>query len=124
MAGLVLKDKSGKAVEYNGVSRVSIPYQNDAGTMGVQKFTRITNQNVYIISPEGNGYKIIDWANRIPNDDYMLFEFSENDVKDYGYEVENTHDGVVVSKELRLLLFVTTKTLTIGETYALADMHD
>ena len=114
MAGIVLKDGSGNAVEYSGVTQIKVPYQDDDGNVSVRKFTRLATINAYVLVQCGdsNGvalYEILDKLAYIPSDDFFFFGFSDEDYQNYG------SDGVTC--------IITAKSLTVGNTYLATDLY-
>lgn len=118
MAGIVLKDESGNAVEYSGVTQFKVPYQDDDGnTAGTQKFTRMASLNAYAIIGSdviSGGYKVAKRLSVLPTDNAFMAEFSVEDCEEFGYESSGSH---------KLLVFLTPKRLTVGESYAYTDMY-
>ena len=115
MANITLKNANGEEVEYNSVKQIAV---ND------YKFTRLNEMNVYLLRGENSNYMVTGKVNSLSifGDKGFFCEVSENDCKNFGYEAETKYDGAVISTEYRVMIIFTTKTLTIGETYALADI--
>lgn len=114
MADVILKDASGNDVEYSGVTAIDVPVASTAGEIVTNRFTSLLNTRAYVI--EGNGsadgvacYKVLDSLQWLPSNYCLLFAITDDEYQSYG------GDGAVC--------FVTTKSLTIGETYKITDMY-
>lgn len=114
MADVILKDASGNDVEYSGVTQVESRVRNSAGELDTRKFTTIESLKAYVIeSADSVGgvacYKILDSLQYLPSENFIMFSLSDEDYQSYG------GDGVIC--------FVTTKSLTVGNTYLATDMY-
>lgn len=114
MANVVLKDLNGNEVEYSGVTQIKAPVRNSAGELVTRKFTTIESLKAYAIetadSVGGTAcYKILDRLQYLPSENFIMFSLSDEDYQSYG------GDGVIC--------FVTTKSLTVGNTYLATDMY-
>lgn len=114
MADVILKDASGNDVKYSGVTVIDVPVASTAGEMVTNRFTALINAKVYIVkranSVDGSAYwEVLGKLQYIPTNDCIQFSLTDSEYQSYG------GDGVVC--------FVTTKSLTVGETYASTDMY-
>ena len=114
MANVVLRDLGGNEVEYSGVDQIKAPVRNTAGELVKRKFTTIESLMAYVIEQTDSvggmaRYKILDKLQWLPSENFIMFSISDADYQSYG------GDGAVC--------FVTTKTLTVGETYLASDMY-
>ena len=111
MPGIVLKDRTATAGEYSGVTQMKAPYQDSDGNASKQKFTRLTSLNAYAITQQDDGkYLVQKKLEYIPNEDYFYFGLYDADYQEFA-------SGGFVG------LFLTLKTLTVGESYAFTDMY-
>lgn len=114
MADIILKDKYGNEVKHAGITQIEIPSLNTAGEVVPIRFTSLLNTRAYAIERNGSSdgvacYKVLDSLMWIPTQYCLMFEVTEDDCQSYG------GDSVIC--------FVTTKSLTIGETYKATDMY-
>ena len=114
MANVILKDENGNDVEYGNVTQIELPARNTAGEVVPCRFTSLLSTRAYAIERNGSAdgvacYKVLDSLPYIPTQYCLLFEVTDSDYQSYG------GDGVIC--------LVTTKSLTIGETYKMTDMY-
>lgn len=115
MAGIILKDGVGNELEYSDVKQIKIPYQDSEGKISAYKFTRIVNLNAYAIIGQGStnniaNYKVMKKLQYLPSQDFFMCSVTDTDCQELGDE--NT-----------LIVFLTPKSLTVGETYAATEMY-
>ena len=118
MAGIILKDGVGNEIEYSGVSQIKIPYKNSDGTTKGIKYTDISSLKIYAVTQSDGKYLVQKRFEYIPSNDCYVFAVYETECREF-----DDDDGSTSDKGCAVLVFVTPKTLTIGETYALADMY-
>lgn len=114
MANVILKDANGNGVEYSDITVIEVPTKNNSGEVVTNRFTALSNAKAYVIKKAGSVdgticYKVLDSLEWLPSQYAILFSLSDDDYKSYG------GNGVIC--------FVTTKDLTVGETYKVTDMY-
>lgn len=105
--GLKLKDRLGTEVDYGAVTQIVAPFDNNAG---YANYVRLASLKVYIIEGVGSiggvsAYKILEKLSVFGTDSLIMFSVSSGNIDDTFY-------------------FVTTKNLTVGNTYPVDEMYD
>ena len=119
MANVILKDASGNDVEYSGVTVIEVPVASTAGEVVTNRFTVLSSTKVYVISRQDDGnYLVLKELQRIPSQYCVNFGLYDSD-----FEELNEDAQVMGSGKIWYDFLLTTKTLTVGETYAFADMY-
>ena len=118
MAGIVLKDRNGNAVEYSGANQIRVPHQDSEGNVSKKKLTRMSSLKAYVVIASdviSGGYKVTKKLSTFPTDDFFMSEFSVEDCEEFGYETSTGSH--------KLIVFLTPKSLTVGKSYAVTDMY-
>lgn len=119
MADIVLKDLNGNEVEYGGVTKIEAPVRNSAGELVTNRFTALLSTNVYVISKQDDGnYLVQKKLQCIPSQYCVNFGLYDSD-----FEELNEDAQVMGSGKIWYGFLLTTKALTVGETYAFEDMY-
>lgn len=115
MAGILLKDRSGNIGEYSSITQINSKYKDNSGNLSKHKFTRMASLYAYAVYQQTDGTYLIQKAlDYIPSDNFFYFGLYES-------EFENLATGTSGSRWVGLWL--TTKLLTVGNTYAAEDMY-
>jgi hypothetical protein len=108
MANIVLKDKNGNPVTHEGITQIEAV--NAAG--GTRKYSELQTINCYLAAYENSQYRVTAKApslmfTRGPDGASIMVDAST--IENYGYVNANGAN--------LLQIIVTTKTLTVGESY-------
>lgn len=125
MATLALKDKSGDEVFYEGVHEIVAPsvIASD-GTRTTTTFTAMRELNSYYVIHESDGqYKIKGRAVISRLGGITFFDINESTCRTYGKLGTFTTETGGTANYYTVLVIMTPKTLTIGNTYAYTDLY-
>ena len=111
MANIVLKDKSGTPVDYSGITQIEAN-----GSNKTYKYTQMSALKAYVVSQQTDGkYLVRKQLQYLPSDNYFYFAFYNTEFEEFSNEFTDGTSAVTI--------FVTPKSLTIGNTYAAAEMY-
>lgn len=111
MANIILKDKDGIPVTHNGITQLEV-----AGTDKTHKFTKLSVLNSYAVTQQTDGkYLVQKKLQYIPSDDAFYFALYNTEFEAFSKELTDGTSAVVI--------FVTPKSLTVGNTYAAEEMY-
>lgn len=110
MADIILKDRSGTENEHRGVTQLKVPCKNGDGSMTECTFTHMSGLYAYACKPLGDSVLITKKFSKLSNDSLWFFGFTENELKEFGYQHT---DGTYAAQ-----IFITTRDdLVVGNTY-------
>jgi hypothetical protein len=110
MADVVLKNGKGNPITYEGVSQINVP-----GPDKTHKYKVMSSLYAYAVTQQDDGkFLVHKKLEYLPTEDFLYFGFYEEDFESFA-----TGD----SGERWIGLFVTTKSLTVGNTYETTEMY-
>ena len=101
MSGIVLKDGSGNAVEYSGVTQIKV---------GDESFSHMKDLHCYACIPLGDAVRITKKITSLSSNDIWFFGLSENDLQEIGYQ--NSSGGYAVQ-----ICITRNGNLVVGNSY-------
>lgn len=112
---IVLKDKTGVPVEYEGIARIDVLSHDVDGNSEIAHFSRLQWMKCYAFTADGNGNMLITGQiSSLGGSNIFMFGFDDADMEKMG---KPQADG-----RQTLQCFLSLRNLTVGETYKSSDI--
>ena len=119
MADIILKDKNAVETDYKGIAQLRVPYTDDGGNVGKIKYTQLRYLKAYAVTQQSGGkYLVQKRFEYLPSNDFYTFAVYESECRAF-----DNGNGSSSDKGCAVSVFVTPKTLNVGEVYAAEDMY-
>ena len=107
---IVLSDKDGNPIAYEGVNQIKVPGYGWDGEDSQKIFTRLPSLNAYFVKDAPGGYLVMKYLGLAAWDQFCTCLVSEADCREFG---DTNSEGVY-----RLRVIYSTKNLSVGNVYS------